>query len=103
MRRGIKIRDMGLFIDRIFQVFFVLAFLAIVIAGAAVCWPNYRRAQSLEIKRGETNARIDEKMREIAVLREKQRRFNSDRDFVESLARENRRVYPGELVFVFDR
>jgi len=94
---------MALFIDRVFQVFFVLAFAAIVLAGAAVCWPNYRRAQALDVKRAETNARIDEKMREIAAVREKQRRFNSDRDFVESLARENRRVYPGELVFVFDR
>jgi ABC-type amino acid transport substrate-binding protein len=45
---------------------------------------------------------IEEKKAEIAAIREKQRRFNSDREFVEALARQNRRVYPGELVFIFD-
>ena len=45
---------------------------------------------------------IEEKQAEIAAIREKQRRFNTDREFVEALARQNRRVYPGELVFIFD-
>ena len=35
------------------------------------------------------------------VFTEKQR-FSSDRGFVEKLARRNHRVYPGELVFIFD-
>jgi hypothetical protein len=34
-------------------------------------------------------------------LVENQRRFRTDADFVESIARQNRRVFPGELVFVF--
>ena len=46
--------------------------------------------------------RIDEKRAEIAAIKAKQRRFNTDREFVETLARQNRRVYPGELVFVFE-
>lgn len=45
---------------------------------------------------------IEDKQREIALIKAKQRRFNTDREFVESLARQNRRVFPGELVFVFD-
>ena len=46
--------------------------------------------------------RIDEKRAEIAEIKTKQNRFNTDREFVETLARQNRRVFPGELVFVFD-
>ena len=40
-------------------------------------------------------------MRKTAELVEKQRRFQTDREFVESIARQNHRVYPGELVFLF--
>ena len=46
--------------------------------------------------------RIEEKKREIAKLIENQNRFRSDRDFVEQIARRNGRVFPGELVFVFE-
>ena len=45
--------------------------------------------------------RIEQKRRDIAALIENQRRFRTDPDFVEHIARQNRRVFPGELVFVF--
>ena len=67
--------------DRLFKLFFFAAFIAIVVTGVMYSYPKYRQAQD---------------------FREKQRRFNTDREFVESLARQNRRVYPGELVFIFD-
>ena len=46
--------------------------------------------------------RIDFKGHEIKVLKDKQQRFKTDPEFVERVARMNRRVRPGELVFVFD-
>jgi cell division protein FtsB len=50
----------------------------------------------------ELRAQIEAKQRQIAKLSENQRRFRSDPDFVESIARQNRRVFPGELVFIFE-
>lgn len=67
-----------------------------------VSYPKYRQASGLASERERILRRIDEKNREIAEIRAKQRRFNTDREFVEALARRNRRVFPGELVFIFD-
>jgi cell division protein FtsB len=64
-------------------------------------YPTYRRGQALKAQNAELQSRIDGKKREIAQLEENQRRFRTDADFVESIARQNRRVFPGELVFVF--
>ena len=50
----------------------------------------------------ELQHRIDLKKKEIAEVKDRQLRFRTDREFVEVLARENRRAFPGELVFVFD-
>ena len=57
-------------------------------------WNNFYARQGLE--------HVLELKKEIAAVKEKQMRFRTDREFVESLARENRRAFPGELVFIFD-
>ena len=77
--------------------------LLIVIGGLVVMYPNYRRAESLKRQNAELQETIDRKKREIADLIEKQRRFRADPDFVEMIARQNRRVFPGELVFTFEK
>ena len=66
-------------------------------------YPNYRRAESLKRQNTELQQTIDRKKKEIAELRENQRRFRTDPDFVELIARQNRRVFPGELVFTFEK
>ena len=81
--------------------FFVI-FGAIVVTGLMITLPKYRQAAGLEQEKAELDRRIDLKNQEIAAVREKQNRFRTDREFVEGLARENRRVFPGELVFQFD-
>lgn len=93
---------MNKFLHRILQVFFFLGFISIVVTGVMVSYPKYRQASGLASERERILRRIDEKNREIAEIRAKQRRFNTDREFVETLARRNRRVFPGELVFIFD-
>ena len=82
--------------------FFTITLLAmIVIGGLVMVYPTYRRGQALKAQNAELQAKIDGKKREISQLTENQRRFRTDADFVESIARQNRRVFPGERVFVF--
>ena len=74
-------------------------FIVAVFVGAfIVVRPKILQAEDLAAERD----RIDEKRAAIQEIKDKQNRFNTDREFVESLARQNRRVFPGELVFVFD-
>lgn len=93
---------MGQIWDKICQVFFFVAFASVIVACVVLSYPRYRQAQGLAAERDQILQRIEEKKAEIAAIRDKQRRFTTDREFVESLARENRCVFPNELVFVFD-
>ena len=82
---------------------FTLALIAAVFAGGLLfAWPTYRRGQSLRRQDAELTARIERKQREIAKLRENQKRFLVDSAFVEHIARQHGRVHPGELVFIFN-
>ena len=56
----------------------------------------------MEQQRNELMRKIEHKTREIEALKTKQHRFASDPEFVEYVARQNKRVRPNELVFVFD-
>ncbi len=78
-------------------------FIVAVFVGAfIVVRPKILQAEDLAAERDRIRRRIDEKRAAIQEIKDKQNRFNTDREFVESLARQNRRVFPGELVFVFD-
>ena len=81
--------------------YFVLAL--IVVVGAVMMYPDYRRSESLKQQNAELQEQIDRRTREIAQLVENQRRFKTDADFVEKIARQNHRVFPGELIFIFDK
>ena len=74
----------------------------IVFIGAYMAWPTYLRGNSLKEEDAKLSRQIEEKKREIERLRDFQRRFRTDPDLVERIARQNGRVYPGELVFIFD-
>ena len=89
-------------LDKLFQGVFFVVFGAIVVTGLMITLPKYRQATGLEQTKAELERRINLKNEEIASIRDKQNRFSTDREFVEGLARENRRVFPGELVFVFE-
>jgi len=93
---------MDKFLNRLFKVFFFLGFVGIVGTGLAFSYPRYCHAAGLMEEKARILHRIEEKRREISEIKTKQQRFNTDREFVEKLARQNRRVFPGELVFVFD-
>ena len=88
--------------DKIARILTVAVLLLIVVGGLVMMYPNYRRSESLKAQNAELQERIDAKNREIAHLKECQRRFRADADFVEAIARQNNRVFPGELVFMFE-
>ena len=90
------------FKEKFLRYFTVVLVLAILVGGLAAAWPNYVRRNSLKAQDAALAASIEEKKREIAQLAENQRRFKADPDFVESIARQNRRVFPGEIVFIFE-
>lgn len=87
---------------KILQALFVAGFVAIAVTGVVIILPKYRQARDLTTEKNRILKRIEEKRAEIQEIKSKQGRFNTDREFVEALARQNRRVFPGELVFVFD-
>ena len=74
----------------------------IVLGGFALVYPNYQRGQALKRQDADLQAQIDAKRREIAKLTEYKNRFRSDPDFVEAIARQNHKVFPGELIFIFN-
>jgi len=90
--------------DKFVKYFTLVLVTAIFVGGLLFAWPTYLRSRSLQRQDDELARRIEEKRAEIARLVEYQRRFQSDRDFVEFIARQpqNRRVFPGELVFIFE-
>lgn len=87
--------------EKILSVLTACVLFLIVIGGLVMIYPNYRRSESLKRENAALQETIDRKKREIATLRENQQRFRDDPDFVEMIARQNRRVFPGELVFTF--
>ncbi len=94
---------MNSFVDKFLRVFAGLAVIGVLVGGVMTVWPKLSRVRGLERQRQQALAEIEAKNREIAQLRENQRRFREDPDFVEAIARQNHRVFPGEVVFVFER
>ncbi len=92
---------MGNFIAKAFQFLFLALFVAILGMGVVISYPKYRQRQGLYAEKERRMQRIEAKRAEIAEVRDRQRRFNSDREFVEDIARRNHYLYPGELVFEF--
>jgi len=90
------------YVYRALQIIFAVSFVAIAVTGVVISLPKYRQTRNLEAMKAKILRQIEDKRAEIQEIKAKQHRFGTDREFVESLARQNRRVFPGELVFVFD-
>ncbi len=91
------------FREKAMRVFTFVMIVLILCGGLMMAYPSYRRRAALKEQRLELEARIRAKKAEIAQLKDNQRRFRTDPDFVEAIARQNRRVFPGELVFIFEK
>ena len=88
--------------EKVFKAFTIALVFVILVGGLVVLWPTYMRSRALCRQQDELALRIEAKRKEIAELQEWQRRFQTDRDFVEAIARREHRVFPGELVFIFE-
>lgn len=80
----------------------ITALVLVAAAGLFILPPKAGQMRRLEHQRNELLRKIDYKNSEIKLLKEKQQRFKAEPEFVEHIARQNKRVRPGELVFVFD-
>jgi cell division protein FtsB len=80
----------------------ITALVLVLASGLFIITPKVAQMRRLEGQRSELLRKIDHKNSEIKLLKEKQQRFKTDPEFVEHIARQNKRVRPGELVFVFD-
>jgi hypothetical protein len=54
----------------------------------------------LEQERNEIKRKIVYKEKEIEMLKLRQQRFSTDSEFVELIARQNKRIRPNEIIFV---
>jgi cell division protein FtsB len=82
--------------------FTVVLVLLVIGFGVTKLAPKYRQFVSLRGQVAERERKIADCRRKIADVNEMQRRFKVDSEFVEAVARQNHRVYPGEIVFVFE-
>ncbi len=78
----------------------------VVVALTAVCavrfnGPQYRLYKESMATRARLQAENDAKNLELAELRRDQERFLSDEEFVIRVARQNRKLFPGEVLFIF--
>jgi len=89
--------------ERVLKILTGFVLVLIIIGGLVLMYPDYRRSESLKRQNAELQEKIDRKKAEIATLMENQRRFRTDADFVEMIARQNHRVFPGELVFIYEK
>ncbi len=89
--------------EKVLRILTAFVLILIIIGGLVMMYPDYRRSESLKRQNAELQERIDRKKAEIATLVENQRRFRTDADFVEMIARQNHRVFPGELVFIYEK
>lgn len=87
--------------DKVYTWLTVAVTMLVIAGGIVKASPRYSQYRALKARVAEIQAKTDETIRKTAELQENQRRFQTDREFVESIARKDRRVYPGELVFVF--
>lgn len=88
--------------DRFLNIVTIVLLALIIGGGALLAFPSWRRGESLKRQEREWQDRIRDKKAEVEKLRDYQKRFSRDGDFVESVARSNDRAYVDEIIFVFD-
>ena len=89
--------------DKFMRWFTLLLIAVIVIGGTVMVYPSYLRGKALKRQEAELDDKIAAAKERKAHFLDCQRRFRFDPDFVEKIARQNNRVYPGEILFVYDK
>ena len=84
------------------NIVYVVVLAIIIVAGTAMLVPRYRNYRFLSRQRAELEMSNLEQQRKLEETQRMQTRFREDPEFVERIARQNRRVRPGEVAFIFD-
>lgn len=90
------------FIKILIRVAIAASVILLVAEIANVFLPKYHQMCGLDNRCCSLRGRVEAKQREIHQIRENQGRLLSDPEFVARIAHQNRRVFPNELVFVFN-
>jgi cell division protein FtsB len=93
---------LSIFCRRLYKTLVCVAFAIVLVGGVMVILPKVAHYRRLSQQRDEQLRKIEYKSHEVKVLKDKQQRFKTDPEFVEYIARINKRVFPGELVFIFE-
>ncbi len=88
--------------EKFLRFFTVTMVLVILTGGLLFLWPKIERGKALRRQDAELLRQIEAKRAEIAKMKSYQLRIRTDPDFIEKIARQNNRVYPGELVYLFE-
>ncbi len=73
------------------------------VVGATLFFlPKYKELRDRETRCKSLQAAIEFRQKEIKDIRLRQQRLQSDPSFVERVARENRRIRPNEIVFLYE-
>ena len=81
---------------------FWMVIILILVAGSAMLAPRFHNCRMLGARRAELERENLAQQQTLADLQRMQGRFRDDPEFVEHVARQNRRARPGEVVFLFD-
>lgn len=76
------------------------AFAIVIVGGLFILPPKIQTMKSLEAQRNEIKRKIAYKEKEIETFKLRQQRFSTDPEFVELIARQNKRIRANELIFV---
>lgn len=87
--------------DKIYTFFTVFVIAIILVVGIINWWPVLKRQSSLKERKAALEAEIEEVRKENLEKSESIKRFKTKKEQVEAVARQDHRVYPGEVVFVF--
>ena len=76
------------------------AWVTVMVVACINLPPKFIAMRRLEERRNDYKRKIDYVKADIESLKVKQQRFSSDPDFVEYVARENKRIRSNEILFV---
>ena len=82
--------------------FVMLCLLAALLAVPRIFLPKMRERKLLSARLDRLEEQVEARQHEISDLKRRQLRFREDPEFVERIARQNRRVRPGEVIFIFE-
>ena len=80
-----------------------VAVIAAAIGVGTAFIPKYQQMCGLDSRCRHLRNQVETKQREIHTIKGYQARLLTDPEFVARIAHENRRMFPNELVFIFDQ